>query len=72
MNFRLSKERRNACLPGDQEEGPRSAESQWTVTASVRTAARTDVGSVVQPLGEAASNKAGTANWTGCQLDYEI
>lgn len=40
--------------------------------ASARTAARTDVSSVVQPLSEAASNKAGTANWTGCQLDYEI
>lgn len=54
--------------------GPRSAEIQPTVGqgASAMVAAWTDVGSLVQPLCEAASNKAGMANWTGCQLDYEI
>lgn len=50
----------------------RELEEGWRVRASVKSAARTDVCSPVQPLCKAASSKAGTANWTECQLDYEI
>lgn len=65
-----AKDRRIACLPGDWEYGP--GVEGWRVRASVKSAARTDVCSPVQPLCKAASSKAGTANWTECQLDYEI